>query len=200
VNIQKKSKKFFLQAGQDDSIEPATWRLSAASWTCSSVQHTEPVDHVSPHNSTILDRSVSEGCLVSSTVARIYLFCHTIIGTWELFAEDINRSALPSVMVVIYITCPRIAHRPLSCTSVAVVGHNMHSARSIPSWNFHARRWTISTDRSIDRASDVTKESTKRNLVQIKICRKRFETSAVVHFNNHGRAKNKVSLFLKYSH
>lgn len=70
MNIQKKSKKFFLHAGQDESIEPATWRLSAASLTCSSVQHTEPVDHVSPHNSTSLDRSVSVGCNVSSAVAR----------------------------------------------------------------------------------------------------------------------------------
>lgn len=104
-------------------------------------------------------------------------------------------------MVVVYVTCPRIAHRPLSCTSVAVVGHDMHSARSIPSWNFHARRWSISTDRSIDRESDVTKESTKRILVQIKIYRKRCETSGFDHFNNdHGRAKNKVSVFPKYSH
>ena len=69
MNIQMKSKKFFLQAGQEETIEPATFRLSVASLTCSSVQHTGPVDHVSPHKSTSLDRSASVGCTVSSAVA-----------------------------------------------------------------------------------------------------------------------------------
>ena len=59
--MQKKSKKFFLQAGQEDIIEPATFRLSARSLTCLSVQHTGLDDQVSPQSSTSCDRSEEEG-------------------------------------------------------------------------------------------------------------------------------------------
>ena len=64
VNVQKKSKKFFLHAGQEERMEDAIPRFVERSSSCSAVQHTFAEAHSSPQRLTRFVRTVSPGyCL-----------------------------------------------------------------------------------------------------------------------------------------
>jgi len=124
VNVQKKSKKLCLQAGQEESIEPAMARFSLRSLTCPGVQQTLLADQTSPHRETSSDRNASEGYTLLIYLYGTYLFCFSIIGTGELLPKYVQGTALHHQRLARggKDTCPRIEHKPSLCSSVAEVG------------------------------------------------------------------------------